>query len=90
MRWPRGLMDKASDFESEDCEFESRRGRDPIFYGTLDWTQHFILSRNALSPVGHAFILHHSVKKIGILFFLSFFFDIHEQKWDMFCQPNLI
>ncbi len=24
---PRGLMDKASDFESEDCEFESRRGR---------------------------------------------------------------
>ena len=34
MHWPRGLMDKASDFESEDCEFESRRGRDPIFYGT--------------------------------------------------------
>ena len=26
-QWPRGLMDKASDFESEDCEFESRRGR---------------------------------------------------------------
>ena len=25
--WPCGLMDKASDFESEDCEFESRRGR---------------------------------------------------------------
>ena len=25
-RRPRGLMDKASDFESEDCEFESRRG----------------------------------------------------------------
>ena len=25
--WPRGLMDKASDFGSEDCEFESRRGR---------------------------------------------------------------
>ena len=24
---PRGLMDKASDFGSEDCEFESRRGR---------------------------------------------------------------
>lgn len=24
--WPRGLMDKASDFGSEDCEFESRRG----------------------------------------------------------------
>ena len=24
---PCGLMDKASDFESEDCEFESRRGR---------------------------------------------------------------
>ena len=23
---PRGLMDKASDFESEDCGFESRRG----------------------------------------------------------------
>ena len=23
---PCGLMDKASDFESEDCEFESRRG----------------------------------------------------------------
>ena len=27
---PRGLMDKASDFESEDCEFESRRGQ--LFY----------------------------------------------------------
>lgn len=25
--WPRGVMDMASDFESEDCEFESRRGR---------------------------------------------------------------
>ena len=25
--WLRGLMDKASDFESEDCGFESRRGR---------------------------------------------------------------
>src|SRR4029434_10787826 len=24
---PRGLMDKASDFESEDCGFESLRGR---------------------------------------------------------------
>ena len=24
---PRGLTDKASDFESEDCEFESRPGR---------------------------------------------------------------
>ena len=29
---PRGLMDKASDFESEDCEFESRRGRRTIFW----------------------------------------------------------
>ena len=27
---PRGLMDKASDFESEDCGFESRRGQ--VFY----------------------------------------------------------
>ena len=25
--WPRGLMDKASDFGSEDCGFESHRGR---------------------------------------------------------------
>ena len=31
-RWPRGLMDKASDFESEDCEFESRRGRSFFFF----------------------------------------------------------
>ena len=31
MHWPRGLMDKASDFESEDCEFESRRGRPTVF-----------------------------------------------------------
>ena len=29
--WPRGLMDKASDFGSEDCEFESRRGQ--LFLG---------------------------------------------------------
>ena len=27
MTWPRGPMDKASDFESEDCGFESHRGR---------------------------------------------------------------
>ena len=26
-RWPRGLMDKASDSGSEDCKFESCRGR---------------------------------------------------------------
>ena len=35
LRRPRGLMDKASDFGSEDCEFESRRGRDffsPLFF----------------------------------------------------------
>ena len=35
--WPRGLMDKASDFGSEDCEFESRRGHctfDRIRYDT--------------------------------------------------------
>ena len=27
MSWPRGLMDKASDFGSEDSRFESWRGR---------------------------------------------------------------
>ena len=27
MAWPRGLMDKASDFGSEDSRFESWRGR---------------------------------------------------------------
>ena len=32
IQWPRGLMDKASDFESEDCEFESRRGRIIILF----------------------------------------------------------
>ena len=30
---PRGLMDKASDFGSEDCEFESRRGHKGKFSG---------------------------------------------------------
>ena len=35
MHWPRGLMDKASDFESEDCEFESRRGRPMLFLDKL-------------------------------------------------------
>ena len=25
--WPCGLMDKVCDFESEDCEFESRQGQ---------------------------------------------------------------
>jgi hypothetical protein len=30
-RGPRGLMDKASDFGSEDCRFESCRGRDFIY-----------------------------------------------------------
>ena len=36
--WPRGLMDKAPDFGSGDCEFESRRGRH-IF---LQWTHKMI------------------------------------------------
>ena len=31
--WLRGLMDKASDFGSEDCGFDSRRGR--IFFPLL-------------------------------------------------------
>ena len=35
-RRPRGLMDKASDFESEDCGFESRRGRIFFFVVTDD------------------------------------------------------
>ena len=43
--WPRGLMDKASDFGSEDCEFESRRGQNTFerttiknaTAGTLQW-----------------------------------------------------
>ena len=29
---PRGLMDKASDFGSEDCAFESHRGRLEMFF----------------------------------------------------------
>ena len=32
---PRGLMDKASDFESEDCEFESRRGHTLYFWKSI-------------------------------------------------------
>ena len=32
---PRGLMDKASDFGSEDCEFESRRGHKGKFSGHI-------------------------------------------------------
>ena len=32
---PRGLMDKASDFESEDCAFESRRGRSFDFFNFM-------------------------------------------------------
>ena len=34
-RRPRGLMDKASDFESEDCAFESRRGRSFYFFPNI-------------------------------------------------------
>ena len=33
LTWPRGPTDKASDFESEDCGFESHRGQ--IFYNML-------------------------------------------------------
>ncbi len=32
---PRGLMDKASDFGSEDCEFESRRGQCFFFFKAI-------------------------------------------------------
>ena len=32
--WLRGLMDKASDFESEDCGFESHRGLQ-FFYKSI-------------------------------------------------------
>ena len=36
---PCGLMDKASDFESEDCEFESRRGRIFFSHGAIFKTE---------------------------------------------------
>ena len=38
---PRGLMDKASDFGSEDCEFESRRGQKRFYTRSIDkpWTR---------------------------------------------------
>ena len=35
MHRPRGLMDKASDFGSEDCEFESRRGQNGKFSSSI-------------------------------------------------------
>ena len=43
--WPRGLMDKASDFGSEDCEFESRRG-----HCTFDRIRYDIDSFNMQRP----------------------------------------
>ena len=30
--WPHGLMDKVSDFESENCEFESRRSQGNLVF----------------------------------------------------------
>ncbi len=42
---PRGLMDKASDFGSEDCVFDSRRGRFFFFFFFF----FFFLSRNVAS-----------------------------------------
>ena len=46
--WPRGLMDKASDFESEDCEFESRRGRNNSFLSLLISSQRLQYLRLAM------------------------------------------
>ena len=44
---PRGLMDKASDFESEDCEFESRRGRLFCIWSNIDISKIFKLNHYA-------------------------------------------
>ena len=37
-------MDKASDFESQDCEFESRRGRLFCIWSNIDISKIFKLS----------------------------------------------
>ncbi len=43
--WPRGLMDKASDFGSEDCRFESCRGRHKTFFSHSHFHKSTFLSR---------------------------------------------
>ena len=59
---PRGLMDKASDFGSEDCRFESCRGRQSwifLFFFFL-FPSFFLVSQNAfvhLLPID-SFMLH--------------------------------
>ena len=40
-------MDKASDFESEDCEFESRRGRLFCIWSNIDISKIFKLNHYA-------------------------------------------
>ncbi len=42
---PRGLTDKASDFESEDCGFESRRG---LFFTFSSFFFHFFIQVTVL------------------------------------------
>ena len=61
IRRPRGLMDKASDFGSEDCEFESRRGRKEFFskfFSILPITIQGIAHISVLTKKFHSFSLH--------------------------------
>ena len=46
-------MDKASDFESEDCEFESRRGQYFNFYSS------WLCSQDSLVVVNTLIFIHH-------------------------------
>ena len=42
--WPRGLMDKASDFESEDCGFDPHRGLRVYFFFNCNSIRHLRLT----------------------------------------------
>ena len=48
--WPRGLMDKASDFGSEDCEFESRRGQKVLSFTLCILLWHASDKRHRVRP----------------------------------------
>ena len=50
-------MDKASDFESEDCEFESRRGRMYFRENSLNGQNKQVCKTNTTQVVGeHAWL----------------------------------
>ena len=62
---PRGLMDKASDFESEDWGFESLRGWPSVCVSELPEINHNLVLVEAYEPVGFRLTLGYNFRELS-------------------------